>query len=334
LLLIYGATGATGARLAELATQAGIETVVAGRRAEEVNALAARVGCEARVATLAELPRVLGGVHTVASCVGPYTHVGTPVVEAAVAAGANYLDLTGEPHFVQSLVQRWDAPARAAGIALVPSAGLGTCSGIAARAAVDALPGPVREIVIGYQPRGMRASTGTVRSTVEILAGGALVARGGRTCPALPGSRLRRTPYGPGALFPLTDPVTLHTVWPAADISGYFVSRAAPAIAPVFLGLRGTGRVAIGALRVVERRLRGFAKPGGGFRIGVRATDGTAVRDATVELDDIYELTSLAALEVAQCLLSGTDPGVRSSAAVVGDPDDVARRIGVRLTAP
>lgn len=334
MLLIYGATGATGARLAELAVAAGIETVVAGRRAPEVRALADRVGCEARVASLDALPGILGGVRTVASCVGPYTHVGLPVAEAAVRAGANYLDLTGEPLYVRSLIERFDAPARAAGIALVPSAGLGTCSGLAARLAVAALPGPVRDIVIGYQPRGMKPSTGTVRSTVEIVAGGAIVASANGTRLALPGGRLRRTPFGPGVLFPLTDPLTMHTVWPDAEIAGHFVSRAAPAIAPVFLGLRGTGRVAVGALRIAERRLRGYASPGGGFRIGVRASDGTVTRDATIELDDIYELTSQAALEVAKCLLAGTAPGVRSSGDVVGDPHDVAKRIGVRLTGP
>lgn len=330
-LLVYGVTGATGYRLAELAIEAGISPIVAGRRADEVGQIAAHLGCEMRIATLADVETIFDDVSVVASCIGPYTHFGQPVLDAAVQNGASYLDLTGEARYVQQMLAEYDAPARGRGVTLVPSAGLGLTSSIAARAAVASLGVPPQKITIGYQPRGMRPSTGTVQSTVEIIAGGAAVAQRGRVRLISPGRRLRRTPAGLGVLFPLTDPLTMHTMWPDADISGYFVSRAAPLLAPVLIGVRLMGRTAMGALRMVEKRLSGDDDPGGGFRVAVAAHAGGASSVATIDMDDIYELTSQAALEVSRSLLKGAEPGVRASGSVVGDPAEVAERIGVRL---
>jgi hypothetical protein len=178
----------------------------------------------------------------------------------------------------------------------------------------------------------MRPSTGTLRSTVELIAGGAAVVENGQVRFHSPGRRLRRTAAGLGTLFPLTDPLTMHTMWPDADISGYFVSRAAPLMAPALIGVRLAGRAAIGALRLVEQRINGDGDPGGGFRVAVAARGGGRTRVGTVDMDDIYELTSQAALEVSRGLLAGAEPGVRASGSVVGDPAEVAERIGVRLS--
>lgn len=111
-LLIYGATGATGHRLAELAVEAGLVPVVAGRGADEISRIADALGVEGRVASLPEIGGVLGDVSVVASCVGPYTHIGRPVLAAALAAGASCLDLTGECRFVERVIaecaaRRW-----------------------------------------------------------------------------------------------------------------------------------------------------------------------------------------------------------------------------------
>jgi short subunit dehydrogenase-like uncharacterized protein len=333
-LLIYGATGAAGLRLAELAVADGLVPVVAGRNREALEAIAGRLGCEVRAATLEQLDTVMDGVAVVASCVGPYTHFGLPVLDAAVRAGASYLDLTGEPRYVARLLDEYDGPARKAGVTLVPSAGLGLCSSIAARAASAALPDNLERITIGYRPRGMVPSTGTLRSTVELVAGGAVVVEHGRARFVSPGRRVRRTEGGLGALFPLTDPLTMVTMWPTATIESYFLSRAAPALAGALLTIRllGHGSFTKRVLRYAEGRIESRKTPGGGFEVTVAVHSATSTTVATVEIDDVYELTSQAALEVSRSLLNrDADPGVRASGAVVGDPADVANRIGVRL---
>ncbi len=335
-LLIYGATGAVGRRLAEIAALHGMSVVVAGRRRAELEALAAPLGAEVRVAALDRIATVLDGISTVASCVGPYTHFGAPVLDAAISAGAHYLDLTGEPRYVATLLDRYDQQARRAGVTIVPSAGLGLCSGLAAKSAVAALRGPVTGITIGYLPWGMRPSRGTIQSTIEIVTGGAPVIVKGVRRFVIPGGA-RRTPLGLGARFPLTDPLTMSTMWPHASIDSFLLTPAAPALACVLagIGLAGRSARAMRAVRAVERRIGGPVRPGGKFAIAVAATDGHTSSIARVDVDDTYELTSQAAFEVANRLCDGHGAaGVCMSAAVVADPAEVAARLGVRLHQP
>lgn len=333
-LLIYGANGATGARLAELAAGAGLTPIVAGRRAGAITELASQLGCEGRVAEVGELSGVLGGVDVVASCVAPYTTHGKPIVRAAIDCGASYLDLTGETAFVRWLVDNCDAPARVQGVTLVPSAGLGLCSAIAARAAVATLPAPAERLTVSYRSQGMRASKGTSQSMIEVLAGEVIEHEGDRVRTVVPGRRLARTPIGVGASFPLTESMLLRALWPGVDIRSYFVVGPA-VLAP--LGAAAMAAVHCGA-RMRNDWLRWAAghaphgQPGGGFAIAVRAEAAGVVVDAGVVLDDVYEVSSRAMLEVARSVVTGASPGVRGAGAVVaGEPADIAERIGVRL---
>ncbi len=59
----------------------------------------------------------------VLNLVGPYTSRARPVIEACVAAGTHYADLTGEIPFVREVVDEFDARARDAGVKLVQVCG-------------------------------------------------------------------------------------------------------------------------------------------------------------------------------------------------------------------
>jgi short subunit dehydrogenase-like uncharacterized protein len=54
---------------------------------------------------------------------GPYTLHGRPVIEACVANGAHYVDLTGEIPFVTEILADFEEPARAAGVKIVQVCG-------------------------------------------------------------------------------------------------------------------------------------------------------------------------------------------------------------------
>jgi saccharopine dehydrogenase (NAD+, L-glutamate forming) len=60
---------------------------------------------------------------TVLTTVGPYIRHGLPVVEAAVEAGCDYVDITGEPEFVSASRERFDGKARDAGLRIVHCCG-------------------------------------------------------------------------------------------------------------------------------------------------------------------------------------------------------------------
>ena len=69
--------------------------------------IVADVDDPASMRAMAESTRV------VITTVGPYIHYGEPVVAACAAAGTHYVDLTGEPEFVDLMWLRHHEQARA-----------------------------------------------------------------------------------------------------------------------------------------------------------------------------------------------------------------------------
>lgn len=125
-IVVFGATGFTGRLTAEyLATckQAGqFRWAIAGRsltKLEETRqalqklapqsspgVIVCNVNEPESLATLARQTRV------VITTVGPYLNYGEPLVKACIDAGTHYVDLTGEPEFVESLMHGYDDQAR------------------------------------------------------------------------------------------------------------------------------------------------------------------------------------------------------------------------------
>lgn len=50
----------------------------------------------------------------VLNCSGPYRFLGEPVVEACIAAGADYMDISGEPQFMEDMFLKYHEQAKAA----------------------------------------------------------------------------------------------------------------------------------------------------------------------------------------------------------------------------
>jgi short subunit dehydrogenase-like uncharacterized protein len=131
-IVLFGATGFTGALTAEyLATNApaGLRWAIAGRNAQKLadvrgklegadpGVLEADVTDEASVKALAEQTKV------VITTVGPYLNYGEPLVAACASAGTDYVDLTGEPEFVDQMWLRYHEQARRNGARIVHSCG-------------------------------------------------------------------------------------------------------------------------------------------------------------------------------------------------------------------
>jgi len=124
-LLIYGATGYTGELIAREAARRGLEPIVAGRDSAKVAALASELGTEGRAFDLTDAEatlRGLDGVTVVLNAAGPFAVTSTPLLTAALAVGAHYLDTAAElGAFLHS--ESADAAARAAGTMVMSGAG-------------------------------------------------------------------------------------------------------------------------------------------------------------------------------------------------------------------
>ncbi len=125
--LLYGANGYTGQLVARRAVESGLQPVLAGRSREPVEQLAAELGCEARVFSLSgggatKALEALPEVRAVLNCAGPFSQTAPAMIDACLATGRHYLDITGEIDVIESAA-RLDEPAKKRGVTLLPAVG-------------------------------------------------------------------------------------------------------------------------------------------------------------------------------------------------------------------
>ncbi len=79
-----------------------------------------------RVAAIANpwaLLEAFSGCGVVINCAGPFLDTAGPVIEAAIGVGASYVDVSAEQASAMDAFERFDAPARDAGVSVIPAAG-------------------------------------------------------------------------------------------------------------------------------------------------------------------------------------------------------------------
>ena len=185
-IVLFGATGYTGELTARALVRAGARPVLAARSAERLERLAGELGgLETRVADVARPETVRALVErgdVLVSTVGPFTRWGDPAVQAAIAAGATYLDSTGEPAFIRRVFEHHGPAARSAGAALLTAFGFDWVPGNLAGALVLRAAGPEAvRVDVGYFSRGGGGmSGGTQASSLESVVEPSFAFRGGR----------------------------------------------------------------------------------------------------------------------------------------------------------
>jgi short subunit dehydrogenase-like uncharacterized protein len=174
-IVLFGATGFTGALTAEYLAQhagEGVRWALAGRNRAKLEDLAKRLGVdvpllhadssdEASLRALAESTRVL------ITTVGPYVTYGEPVVAACAQAGTDYVDLTGEPEFVDRMFLLHHREAVKSGARIVHACGFDSIPhDLGALFTVEQLPEGVPLEVRGYVRAGGKPSGGTLASAM------------------------------------------------------------------------------------------------------------------------------------------------------------------------
>jgi short subunit dehydrogenase-like uncharacterized protein len=198
-VVLFGATGYTGRLTAHALVERGVAPVLAGRRRDALEALARELGgLPVRVADVADAASVralVGRGDVLLSTVGPFARHGRAALEAALQAKAHYLDSTGEPAFLRLVFEQFDAPARKAGVGVVPAFGYDYVPGHTAAAAALERAGPEAvRVEIGYFAVGGRfgMSQGTLASLAGALVEPGVFFDGGRRRLGYAGLRSRR----------------------------------------------------------------------------------------------------------------------------------------------
>jgi saccharopine dehydrogenase (NAD+, L-lysine-forming) len=312
--MIYGANGFTGELIAEEAVRRGERPILAGRRADAIAPLAARLGLESRAFALeGDVASRLAGVRAVVHAAGPFSATSRPMLDACLAAGAHYLDITGEISVFEACLAR-DEEARRAGIVVLPGAGFDVVpSDCLAKRLAEELPGAERlEIAIAFSGA---ASRGTARTSVEGMAAGGVVREGGA---------IRREPIGARSMtVRFRDKERLVMSIPWGDVATAFRSTGIPNIVTYastkraqLVGLR-LARPAFGLLKVpaVKRLVDGMLDRRGSTAAAranrpnqlwgrVTHPSGKTV-SATLQVPEGYRLTAMTAVECVRRILDG-----------------------------
>src|ERR1700760_3127655 len=181
-LVLFGATGFTGGLTADYLAAHGptnLRWALAGRNRAKLEAVAARLaGARSPVPPPAlreaDAPAPPAPARTAESTkvaiptVGPYALYGAPLVAACAAAGTDYVDLTGEPEFVDRMYLENDAAAKASGARLVHCCGFDSVPhDLGAYFTLLQLPENVPVRIEGYVRTNARFSGGTYHSAVN-----------------------------------------------------------------------------------------------------------------------------------------------------------------------
>ncbi|MFD5073562.1 saccharopine dehydrogenase family protein [Streptomyces sp. NPDC058371] len=185
-IVLFGATGFVGTLTAEyLAAHApeGLRWAIAGRSTKKLELLRERLAgasaaseigvLHADVSDPASLRELAGNARVVATTVGPYLTYGEELVAACADAGTDYVDLTGEPEFVDLMYVRHDARARETGARLVHACGFDSVPhDLGAYFTVRQLPEGVPLTVDGFVRAQAMFSGGTFASALNQFARG------------------------------------------------------------------------------------------------------------------------------------------------------------------
>lgn len=346
--MIYGANGYTGELAARLAVERGEHPILAGRRQGPLTELAEDLGLEYRVVGLDDGPALraaLDGVDVVAHCAGPFSATAQPMVEACLACGVHYVDVTGEVEVFEWVYGRHEA-ARDAGVVLLPGAGFDVvptdCIAVMLAAALPT----ATHLDLAFLAGG-GLSPGTARTSLEAMASGSLRRIDGKLVPAAFGEPARTVS------FPVSGEREVGAI-PWGDLASAYRSTRIPNITtygrlPAQRGpasplrkaatrLMGVGPVRRVAEQAVTARVTG---PDAQTRASTRTEVWGEVRDdagerrtASLVGPNGYDLTADSVVKAVRLLEAvAVTPGAHTPATAFG-PDYVRALDGVTVTDP
>lgn len=352
-LVLFGATGFTGSLTASYLAQhapADLRWALAGRDLARLRAVRDRLGPEhgavelivADVSETDSIAALARRTRVVATTVGPYLTYGEPLVRACAEEGTDYVDLTGEPEFVDEMYVRYHRVAQASGARIVHACGFDSVPhDLGVRHAVLALAAEGPVVARGVVRASGLLSGGTFNSALTQFARGRQMAAAHRARRAAeasgpaPARSSRAVPGRPGR-----DPVLGRWLVPLPTIDPQIVARSGATLAGygssfTYAHYAGTktlryaagGALAVAALAAAAqvgpvRRWLGAKLPSGAgpdearrqrswFTVDVVAEgDGRMVHTRVSGGDPGYTETATMLAESALCLARDRNPDV------------------------
>ncbi|XP_029169228.1 saccharopine dehydrogenase-like oxidoreductase [Nylanderia fulva] len=134
-IIIFGATGYTGKYvvkdIVKFSKEQKIKFGVAGRRKEVLEAVLKEFASDiedvpiilADIKDEESLKEMTNQAKVIINCCGPYRFYGEPVVKACIATHTHYVDVSGEPQFMERMQLEYNKAAQEAGVYIVSACG-------------------------------------------------------------------------------------------------------------------------------------------------------------------------------------------------------------------
>lgn len=322
-ILLYGANGYTGELVAREAATRGLSLILAGRNAQAIGTLANELGMPQQIVALDDgsaLRAALANVDAVLHCAGPFEQTSRPMVDACLATGTHYLDITGEISVFEALAAR-SQEATDAGVMLLPGCGFDVVPTDCLAAHLAARMPDATHLALALRALGS-ISQGTALTAIQGMGGskGGAVRRNGQLTSVPLAHDARQVDFGRG-------PQRVAAI-PWGDVSTAYYSTGIPNI-DVYLSVTPTmyrGMIAsrymgwllgLSPVRsLLEQRVRsGPAGPSAADRARGHGIVWGEVRNASgqtaksrMRTPEGYHFTVLSALAVVEQVEAGNAP--------------------------
>ncbi|MBC8033168.1 MAG: saccharopine dehydrogenase NADP-binding domain-containing protein [Chitinophagaceae bacterium] len=334
--LLYGANGYTGELIARFAEKYGLAPVLAGRRKEAIEPLAAELGLSFRIFDLDDntaLRKAMDDIQLVVHAAGPYDFTARPMMEACLETGTHYLDLNGDTD-VFEMLQGYNSQAFEKDIMVMPGAGFDVVpTDCLALWLKKQLP-DATDLKIAFAIVGSALSRGTSITTLQKLGMPGAIRKNGVITPERVGKRGRRIGFVKGRhkIFVMSIP------W--GDLSTAYFSTGIPNIEtytsiskPVWLLLKGQflfnwilrTSLARSIIRsIIHRKAAGPDEPTrnkASSLIWAKVTNpGARSLTARMQCPEAYSLTAFTVLLIAGKILAGDyKAGYQTPASAYGE---------------
>jgi short subunit dehydrogenase-like uncharacterized protein len=317
--LIYGANGYTGEIIAREAVKRGLKPVLAGRKKESIEKLAAELGLPFRVFALDEtdkLEAALNEVDFVLHCAGPFSITSKPMCQACLRTGRHYLDITGEIAVFEAMA-RLDEKAKAADIMIMPGVGFDVVPSDSLAVHLKNRMPAATNLTLAFHGTG-KISHGTQATMTMNIGRGGAVRRGGEIVSVPAAWKVRPIDFGPvlkrGVTIPWGDVSTAYYSTGIPNIEVYTVVP--PQAQKIMVLSRYIGWLL--AWGPAQKYLQSRIPPGGAsaeerakgkvYLYGeVSDEEGNKVASRLFG-PEAYDLTVLTALKIAERILAGHAP--------------------------
>lgn len=317
---VIGATGHTGRFVVEELLRRELEPIAIARDPEALERASFSGAPLRRYASVTDprsLDSALAGAGAVVNCAGPFTETAAPVATAALRAGIHYVDVTGEEPTARAVLDEFDAPAKRAGVAVLPSVGFyGAFSDLLVTAALgDWDSSDSVDVLIGLD--SWRPTLGT-RNTLALLS----APRGSASqAQSSPSPSKRHWDFG----IPLGDQLVVEFALTEKLLIQRHVRTSALKVYLSSVAIGDVSDPATPAPVAVDDVGRSAQR----FVVDVVVTRGSARRCARARGVDIYAFTAPLVCEVVEHLLDGRfrAPGAHAPGEIL-DATAILRALG------